>query len=479
MHELNILKISNNRDVNISGIAYNSKKVKNGNIFVAIEGFFYDGHEFIYEAIDRGANAIVVQREVLIDHEIPLIIVKDTRQALAKLAVNFYDNPSSKFDLIGVTGTNGKTSITYMIQSIFMAAEKKTGIVGTIGTLIDGEYSTLNNTTPESLDLQQLFDKIIKSDTEICVIEVSSHSLELKRVEYCKFQVGIFSNLSKDHLDYHSTMENYFSAKKKLFYMTQKYNIINIDDKYGRLIIEEISKLDTKLLTYGIKKKADIYATDIELMPEGISYELHTPKGSIDVKVNIPGIFTVYNSLAAAACAYAFDINLIDIKRGLEKMEGVRGRFEVIPTNRDFTVIIDFAHTADALEKVLKVITQFAKGRKVIVFGAGGDRDISRRAPMGEVAGRFCDLCIVTSDNPRSEDPKKIIEDIIEGIKKVKGNYIAIVDRKEAIEYAIKNSRANDIILLAGKGHETYTIIGDKKLPFDEREIVKNILKQL
>ncbi|WP_352418475.1 UDP-N-acetylmuramoyl-L-alanyl-D-glutamate--2,6-diaminopimelate ligase [Proteiniborus sp.] len=471
--------INGKTDIDISGIAYDSRKIEKGNLFVAIEGFKVDGHDFINEAIKKGAKAIIVQKDVQYNSEVTLIKVKDTRQALAKVSSEFFDNPSNKFNLIGVTGTNGKTSITYIVESIFRASGKKTGVIGTIGSQVNGKHVETKNTTPESLELQQVFDQMLQSGVESCVMEVSSHSLELSRVAYCNFDVGIFTNITKDHLDYHKTFENYFNAKKKLFYMSNKYNIINSDDEYGKKLIEELSKLNTPLLTYGIECKADIYASELTFMATGVSFKLHTPKGSIDVNMNIPGIFTVYNGLAAASCAYVYDIALEDIKIGLEEIKGVKGRFEVVPNNKDFTIIIDFAHTADALEKVLCVIDQFAEGRKIAVFGAGGDRDISRRAPMGEVAGRHCDLCIVTSDNPRTEDPQKIIDDIINGVEKVNGNYIAIVDRKEAIEYAIKNSKPKDIILLAGKGHETYTIIGDKILPFDERDVVKEALEIL
>ncbi|WIV11245.1 UDP-N-acetylmuramoyl-L-alanyl-D-glutamate--2,6-diaminopimelate ligase [Proteiniborus sp. MB09-C3] len=477
--DLDMEVVNGHTDVDITGVAYDSRKVEKGNAFIAIKGFKFDGHDFINEAIKKGAGVIIVQRDVALNSEITLIRVKDSRQALAKISSEFYNNPSNKFNLIGVTGTNGKTSTTYIIDSIFRVSGKKTGIIGTMGSKVNGRNIETKNTTPESLELQQLFDEMLKYNVENCIMEVSSHSLELNRVAYSNFDVGIFTNITVDHLDYHKTFENYYNAKKKLFYMTSKYNIINIDDEYGRRLIDELSKVNTPLLTYGIESKGDIYATDLQLKATGVSFKLHTPKGSADINMNIPGVFTVYNSLAAASCAFAYGISIEHIKEGLEQVKGVKGRFEVIPTNKDFTVIVDFAHTADALDKVLSVIEEFAEGRKIIVFGAGGDRDKSKRAPMGEVAGKHCDLCIVTSDNPRTEEPKKIIDDIIEGIKNVKGNYIAIVDRKEAIEYAIKNSRPKDIILLAGKGHETYTIIGEEVLTFDESKIVKEALKSI
>lgn len=476
---LDIESVSGHTDIDVTGIAYDSRTVKEGNVFVAIEGYKVDGHNYINEAIVNGAKAIIVQRDVFINSELTIIKVRDSRKALAKISSEFYNNPSKKFYLIGITGTNGKTSTSYIIESIFSSSGKKIGVVGTIGCQVNGKYIKTKNTTPESLELQQLFNEIIKSNVENCVMEVSSHSLELSRIDYSDFDVGIFTNITKDHLDYHKTFENYFNAKKKLFYMTKKYNIINIDDEYGKLLVNELSKVNTPLLTYGIENQADVYATDLRFKATGVSFKLHLLNNTTDISMKIPGVFTVYNSLAAATCAHVHGIDISHIKEGLEKVEGVKGRFELVPTNQDFTVIIDFAHTADALEKVLSAIEQFAEGRKIIVFGAGGDRDRTKRAPMGEVAGRYCDLCIVTSDNPRTEEPQKIIDDIIEGVKKVNGNYISIVDRKEAIEYSIKNSMPKDIILLAGKGHETYTIIGDKVLTFDEREIVKEALKNL
>lgn len=477
--ELDVEDVIGVTNVKVNGIQYDSRKVKKNNIFVAIDGFKVDGHDYIENALDNGAIAVILEKDVNINSNVAIIKVKDSRKALAKLSSAFYDNPSRKIELIGVTGTNGKTSVTYIIDSILRASNKKTGIIGTVGTYVNGIHINTKNTTPESLELQQIFSQLVKAGTDCCVMEVSSHSLNLSRVDYCDFKVGIFTNLTKEHLDYHNNMENYYNAKKKLFYKTSKCNIINIDDDYGRELIKEISTLNTPLYTYGIKYESDIFATDIQYSATGVSFNLNTPKGNININMNIPGVFTVYNSLAAASCAYVYGVDLKDIKLGLEQIKGVKGRFEVIPTNRDFTVIIDYAHTADALEKVLKAIDDFAEGRKVIVFGAGGDRDISKRAPMGEVAGSYCDLCIVTSDNPRTENPQKIINDVVAGINKSNGKYITFIDRKEAIEYAIKNSKPKDIILLAGKGHETYTIIGDKTLPFDEKNIVLDILKDL
>lgn len=476
---LDIILSHGNLDIEIDKVVYNSRQATEGSVFVAIEGYTIDGHNFIKDAIEQGAKAIIIQKDIYMEEGITYIKVYDTRLALAKVSSNIYNEPSKKLDLIGVTGTNAKTTITYLVKSIFEANQRKIGVVGTIGNVINGEMIKTNNTTPESLDLQGTFDSMVKSGLDSCIMEVSSHALELKRVEYSDFKVGIFTNLTVDHLDYHKTLENYFNAKKKLFHKTSEYNIINRDDTYGRKIIEEVKDLKPSLLTYGLDNRADIYATNINYSPIGTRFELNTPRGKVDLFIKIPGVFSVYNALAAAACGYSFGIGLETIKSGLESIEGVKGRFEIVPTNRDFTVIIDFAHTADALEKVLNTVNQFAEGRKVIVFGAGGDRDRSKRAPMGEAAGKNCDLSIVTSDNPRTEDPMAIINDVIEGVKAVGGNYISIVDRKEAIRYAIKNAQPKDIILLTGKGHENYTVIGKEVLPFNERDIVIEALEEM
>lgn len=478
---LEVEKYGGNLGINISGVAFDSRKVSKGDIFVAIQGLKSDGHMYIEDVYNKGAAAVVVEKDFdkYIYSGLTVIKVKDTRTALARISSNYYGEPSKNMEMVGVTGTNGKTTITYLVKSIFEAANKKAGIIGTIGDVVNGELIKTGNTTPESLVIQKHLYDMLKAGTRSCIMEVSSHALDLKRVEFCNFDIGIFTNLTRDHLDYHNTMENYFNAKQKLFYMTTKSNIINIDDIYGAKIAENVSKLKTPLITYGIKGKADIFATDIVYHLTGVDFVLNTPNGSIDINFNIPGEFSVYNALAAAGCGIACDISLKAIKKGLESVKGVKGRFEIVPTNRDFTVIIDFAHTPDGLEKVLSTIDQFAEGRKIVVFGAGGNRDKTKRPIMGETVGKHSDLCVVTSDNPRFEDPQAIIEDVVEGVKKVNQNYVTIVDRREAIKYALENAKPKDIILLAGKGHETYVIIKDEVLPFDEREIVLDILKNM
>lgn len=476
---LDILEKHGNIDIDIENVAYDSRKVKEHGVFVAVKGFKHDGHKYITEAILNGAKAVITQIDIPAYENITIIKVKDSRLALAKLSSVYYNEPSKYLDLIGITGTNGKTSTSYLIKSILENAGRKTGLIGTIENIVDGEIIKSKNTTPESLDLQKTFNSMLKANTDICVMEVSSHSLELLRVESSDFNIGIFTNLTPEHLDLHKTMENYLNAKIKLFYKTKDFNIINIDDKYGLKIVRKLRNVETPLMLYGIDNKSDIHASEISNSLDGVKFLLETPKGNIDIKMNIPGIFSVYNGLAAASCGVALDIELENIKKGLESVAGVRGRFEVIHTNRDFSVIIDYAHTPDGYEKILSTVEQFSDGRKIIIFGCGGDRDRTKRPIIGEIAAKHCDLCILTTDNPRFEDPEEIIKEIIKGVKKANGRYIKIIDRKEAIRYAIENRRPKDVILLVGKGHETYKKIGDKILPFNEREIVFEILDEL
>ncbi|WP_425446983.1 UDP-N-acetylmuramoyl-L-alanyl-D-glutamate--2,6-diaminopimelate ligase [Dethiothermospora halolimnae] len=479
---IKILDIKGNTNITIDEITDDSRIKTSNGLFIAlkgVKGLCLDGHRFINEAIANGAKGLVVERDVAVKGDITIVKVENTRKTMALMMSNFYKKPSKKFDLIGVTGTNGKTSVSYLTKSIFDRDNRNTGLIGGIGYIIDKKLKKTNNTTPKSIDLQKIFHYMVEEKIDSCIIEVSSQGLDFHRVDYCDFDVGVFTNLTSEHLDYHKTMENYLNAKMKLFFMTKKYNIINGDDKYGKVAINRIKNLNTNLLIYGLKDEYDVYATDITYSASGVSFNLSTPKGSIYIDMNTPGLFTVYNGLAAASCGYVYNMDLETIKEGLEDVKGVRGRFEVVPTNKNFTVIIDFAHTPYSLEMALKTIKEFAKGRIIVLFGAGGDRDKSKRSIMGEVAGLNSDLCIVTSDNPRTENPDEIIEGIIKGVKKVNGNFIKITDRKKAIEYVILNHKSEDVILLAGKGHETYTIIGKNEIPFDEREIVKNILKKL
>ncbi len=463
-------------DIEIKAIENDSRKVKEGYLFIAEKGYTVDGHDYIDKAIENGAIALVVEKDIDTDKDISIIKVEDTVDALAKFSSVFHAEPWLNLDLVGITGTNGKTSTTYFIKSIFNANNESSGIIGTNGAIIGDEKVDIANTTPNALVIHSLIKKMEDKNLKGCIMEVSSHALDLKRVEYMTFDYGIFTNLTKDHLDYHETMESYFASKSRLFTKTRKYNIVNKDDPYGQRLIDSLNS-DVALLTYGIHKRADIYADSIEFTLSKVKFRLNTPLSSIDIVLNVPGEFSIYNALAAASLAYARGIAIEVIKKGLEDVEGIRGRFEVVPTNTNYTVIIDFAHTADGLDKVLTVIDAFAKGRKIVVFGAGGNRDKTKRPEMGATVGKHADLSIVTSDNPRFEDPDQIVDDVLVGTLESKGEYVKIVDRLEAIKYALDIAEENDIILLAGKGHEAYTIINGKTIPFDERQIVLDYLK--
>ena len=360
--------IQGNTNIDIKGIEQDSRKIKKDNIFVAIDGFTVDGHNYIDEAIKNGAICIIVEKDVFIEDEnITILKVEDSQLALAKFSSIFYGEPSKKLNLIGVTGTNGKTSITYLIKSIFDAKGEKTGIIGTMGTVVDEKQLNNINTTPDSLTVNKYLKSMVDANTKYCAMEVSSHALALERVEYMDFQMGIFTNLTEDHLDYHNTMEEYFKSKLCLFNKAKKYNIINIDDPYGRRILEEVENA-APIISYGIDNKADIYATDIVYSNKGVKFTLNTSEDSIPISLNLLGKFSIYNALAAASCGIAYDLNLSIIKKGLESIEGIKGRFEMVPIEEDFTVIIDFAHTPDGLEKVLTTIDQFAEGRKIVLL---------------------------------------------------------------------------------------------------------------
>lgn len=470
------------QDTDVQGIEYNSKKIKEGYIFVAIKGFKTDGHKYIESAIENGAKVIVLEdKPEFLKEGITYILLKNTRKTLSLLASNFYSNPSKDMIKIGITGTNGKTTTTYIVQSILETIDRKVGIVGTIGSVIGGKITKGETTTPESSDLQKILYDMKQQNVDTLAMEVSSHALELNRVEAITYDVSLFTNLSVDHLDYHHTLEEYLKAKEKLFFKTDGYSVINEDDIYGKKVIKDVKE---KIITYGLEEneKHDIMARNIELFPTKTRFTCITPMGDETITINSPGIFSVYNTIGAIGIIYALkklgkiNISMDSIKKGIEKLGNVKGRFEVVETKKDFSVIIDFAHTPDALENALKTLKKVIKGRLIVIFGAGGDRDRSKRPIMGETVGRYADLSIVTSDNPRTENPENIVDDVIVGTKKTKGDYKKIVDRKEAIKFAIENAQKDDTIVLAGKGHETYIEINNKRFDFDEREIVKEYL---
>ena len=471
LEKTEIINVQGNIDIKISGIAFDSREVKPGNVFVCIRGFKTDGHEFAQAALEKGAVAIVCESEIE-TIAATQVVVKNSRLALAYMAGVYYDHPFNKFCLIGVTGTNGKTTTTYLLKAILESCGKKVGLIGTNQNMIGSMVIPSHHTTPDSLELMKLFKRRADEGVDAVVMEISSHSLALDRVAACVFDVGALTNVTQDHLDFHETMENYIAAKSILFTMCKK-GVVNIDDAAANVMINA-SNCD--LIKYGINNSGDLCAKNIEYKADGVCFDLCYDGDAERIELSIPGQFSVYNTLTAAGCALAMGLKVGQIAKGLKTANGVKGRIEVVKTNTDYTVIIDYAHTPDGLVNILSAIKEFAKGRIVTLFGCGGDRDKSKRPQMGKIAGELSDYCIVTSDNPRSEEPLDIISDILDGIKDTDCEYKVIENRFDAIEYALDNARKDDIILLAGKGHETYQILKDRTIVFDEREIVLKLI---
>ena len=455
-------------EISVSDICYDSRKVKAGALFVAIKGFKSDGHRFIDKALEMGVVVIVGEEE---RSEENYIKVSDSRKFLAAASKNFFDCCADKMKIVGITGTNGKTTTSYLIKQILELKGHKCGLIGTNQILIGDEAVDSERTTPESRELHELFKKMHEAGAEYVVMEVSSHSLELDRVYGIEFEVGIFSNLTQDHLDFHETMDNYAKAKAKLFKMS-KNAAINVDDPYASVMLEGAKNT----VTYSIEKDSDLKAENIRLRERGIAFTVSFNGEEREIRLAIPGQFSVYNALAAASGAYALGISPEDIEKGLVIARGVKGRLEVVPTLTPYTVIIDYAHTPDGLENVIKAVRGFAKGRVITLFGCGGDRDNTKRPIMGSIAQKLSDYVIVTSDNPRTEEPKVIMEQIVAGMED--GDYICIEQRRDAIAYALDFAREGDVVILAGKGHETYQIFKEGTIHFDEREVVKECLKQ-
>lgn len=459
------------KDREISFITDNSENVTSSSLFVCIKGARGDGHKYGMEAARKGA-VIVCEHSIGVRGE---IIVKDTRRAYADFCGAFFANPARRMKLIGITGTNGKTTTAFLLKDIFEKNGHKCGLVGTVQDMAGDTVFYSERTTPDSFELNCLFSKMVKRGCEYCIMEVSSQALSQGRVDGLSFDCAVFTNLTQDHIDYHGTFENYAKAKKKLFSMCRK-GIINIDDEKG-LYMTDGEKCQT--VTYSLlDDSADYTAKNIVQKSSGTEYEIIHKNKSIKVVLGIPGLFSVYNSLAAIVCASQEGVSIEKAAQALKDSKGVKGRAEVVPTNRDFTVIIDYAHTPDGLENILKTIKGFAKRRIITVFGCGGDRDKSKRSVMGEIASELSDYLIVTSDNPRSENPQEIIKDILKGCKSAEITVETIENRRKAIERALAIGEKDDIILLAGKGHETYQILGDKKIHFDEREIVSEYLNR-
>ncbi|HPT77710.1 MAG TPA: UDP-N-acetylmuramoyl-L-alanyl-D-glutamate--2,6-diaminopimelate ligase [Candidatus Atribacteria bacterium] len=470
--DLEILRIEGSPDKDIDALHYDSRQVTPGSLFFCIKGLTSDGHDFARMAVDKGAVAVVAEKDIPLPDHVTKIFVPNTRIAMSYAACNFYNRPSETLLLIGVTGTNGKTTTTYLTRSILEQAGIRTGLIGTIANIVGDQTIPAVRTTPEAPELQGMFRAMLDEGIRAAVMEVSSHSLELYKVDGSKFDVGVFTNLTRDHLDFHGTFDNYRRAKARLFGLSRAA-AINTDDESGMAIIRECKD---KAYSYGIRKSALIYADELDLSSEGTEFRLCLPGSSFKVRLGLTGMFNVYNALAAASACFAANIAPECIKSGLEAVRRIPGRLERLDTGTDFTVLIDYAHTPDGLENVLRTARGLSRGRLITLFGCGGDRDKSKREVMGEIAGRYSDLCIVTSDNPRSEEPMEIIRQILPGVVRTGCAYEVIENRRDAIEFAIKNGRKDDLIIIAGKGHETYQILKDKIISFDEKEIIASLL---
>lgn len=490
---IEVKNIVGDKERDISGLAYDSRKVKRGDLFFCIKGFKSDGHDFALKAQQAGAEAVVVER-IMPDITITQIVVSNTREAMAKMASAFFDYPTKKLKLIGITGTNGKTTTSFMVENILSTAGYKTGLLGTVEYRIGSERIPVDRTTPESLDLQELFSWMVDAGVNAAVIEVSSHAIDLRRVEACDFDVVIFTNLSQDHLDYHGTIEEYFEVKKRIFEIKVPCasgqvvsrgvdadthqgasQVINIDDEYGRRLVRMDGE---RQLRYSTNHNVEVHASGIELRADGSTLQLHTELGSLDVNLKMPGLYNVSNALAAAGAALAIGIDLEKIKVGLETLGFVPGRFERVDSGQAFTVIVDYAHTPDSLEKVLTAARQLTEGKLITVFGCGGDRDKGKRPMMGKIAAELSDYAVITSDNPRSESPRQIIGEIMNGVEHdLLARCEVEEDRRIAIEKALKEAQEGDFVVIAGKGHEQGQEIAGKKIPFDDVQIAKDLLR--
>lgn len=463
-------KITGDTEIEISGIAYDSRKVKPGYLFVAIKGFETDGHKYIESAIKNGAAAVIGEEEL--SCRCTYIKTDNSRKALAKVGAAFYAHPERKLKIIGITGTNGKTTTTYLVRQILMLKGIRCDLIGTNQIIIGDEVIESSRTTPESLDLFEIFSKMEQSGGEYVVMEVSSHSLELDRVYGVEFETAVITNITQDHLDFHKTMDNYALAKAKLFKMS-KSAAINVDDEYANVMLESAVG---NVLTYSYEKPSDVRAQNLKMSERGVIFDICDKEGIQEMRLGIPGKFSVYNALAAICVCKNIGISDTDIEKGLVLAKPVKGRIEVLHINTPYTVIIDYAHTPDGLVNIISAVRAFAKKRVITVFGCGGNRDASKRPKMGEIAENLSDIVVVTSDNPRCEVPMDIINDILEGM--TKDNHIVIENRREAIKKAMEIAEEDDIIILAGKGHETYQEIEHIKHDFDERIVVKEILAE-
>jgi UDP-N-acetylmuramoyl-L-alanyl-D-glutamate--2,6-diaminopimelate ligase len=464
----------------VTGVAYDSRRVEPGQVFVALKGQHADGVTFAREALERGAIAIVSERPAVSDIHVPWAVVQDARLALAFLAAAFYRQPSNEMQVIGITGTNGKTTTAYLVASIFELAGIRCGILGTVAYRLGDELREATRTTPEAPEVQGLLREMVDRGCGACAMEVSSHALSLRRVDGMTFAAGVFTNLTRDHLDFHEDMEAYFQAKRRLFELLPSAapRLINVDDPRGTALVQA----GARSITYAINRPADITPGPLSFSLDGLAFDVRTSRGLLRIRSKLVGRPNVYNILAAVSTATALGLPFDAIERGVAALEGVPGRFQLVSSAKDeVTVVVDYAHTDDALRNLLETARPLARGRLITVFGCGGDRDRTKRPLMGAVAGRLSDLIVITSDNPRSEDPGRIIEEIQRGItpdtrRDTGQRMLAIVDRREAIATAIERARPGDLVLIAGKGHEKYQVIGDRVLPFDDVAVAREAM---
>lgn len=458
-------------DADIYDITDDDRRVKKNSVFVCIKGLRFDGHSRAVEAAAKGAAAIISEKETGAPNE---IIVKNSRSAYSLMCENFFEKPSEKLKVIGVTGTNGKTSTTFILSDILNSLGKKCGLIGTVKNFDGKKYYESHLTTPDPIELSKLFFDMVKNGCEYCVMEVSSQALDQRRLEGVGFELAVFTNLTEDHLDYHKNFDNYLNAKRILF--TQAKNaLVNADDRYSEKLVNGIEFF--KLKKYAVDNKtADFVAENLVYEAASVRYEMIYDNELGRCSFAAPGKFSVYNSLAAVSAALMLGFSFDKIQEALIEAKGVKGRAEVVDIGTDYTVLIDYAHTPDGLENILNAVKQNATGRIITVFGCGGDRDRTKRPLMGEAVGNITDVAIITSDNPRTENPDKIVEDIIPGMSNTKAQYKVIVNRTEAIKYALGIAKKDDVVILAGKGHEDYQIIGTEKIHYDEREIIRDII---
>ena len=473
IQDLEVLNCSADPGTEIHGICYDSRAVRPGDLFVAVRGYNVDGHRFIPKALENGAAAVLCETPP--EEPCPYVQIADCRLGLALASSAFYGYPSRRMTMIGITGTSGKTTSSYLLKHLLETTlNAKVGLVGTNGNMIGDTFLHSEFTTPESCDLQALFLKMADEGCSHVVMEVSSHSLSLDRVAGIRYQVGLYTNLSQDHLDFHGTMENYASAKK-LFFSRCETMCVNADDAWIDFMCQDES---CAFLRYGVCEGDELRAEDIILNADGVSFTACFGAERVETHLAIPGLFSVYNALGVIAVGLTLGLSLADCAAALESSTGVKGRMELLPTDGDYEIVVDYCHKPDALQKALKTLRPGTRGRLIVVFGCGGDRDHGKRSVMGKIASEWADLCVVTSDNPRTEDPQAIIDEILTGMENSTTPMQVVCDRREAIAWAIDNVRPGDVILLAGKGHEDYQVVGHEKRHMDEREIVADCLKK-